>query len=39
VIEVLARAAIGAVVEDLVLLVQCSVPEDLRERVLYVPLR
>jgi hypothetical protein len=39
VIEVLARAAIGEVVEDLVLVVQCSEPEDLRDRVLYVPLR
>ena len=39
VIEVLARAAIGQIVEDLVLVVQCSGPEDLRDRVLYVPLR
>jgi hypothetical protein len=38
VIEVLARAAIGEVVEDLVLVVQCSGPEDLRDRVLYMPL-
>jgi hypothetical protein len=33
VIEVLARAAIGEVVEDLVLVVQCSEPEDLRDGV------
>jgi hypothetical protein len=39
VIEVLARASIGPVVEDLVLVVLCSLPEDLGDRVLYVPLR
>jgi hypothetical protein len=39
VIEVLARAAIGAVIEDLVLVVLCSEPDDVRDRVLYLPLR
>jgi hypothetical protein len=39
VIEVRARAPIGEVVEDLVLVVMCSTPEDLRDQVFYVPLR
>jgi hypothetical protein len=39
VIEVLARAAIGETVEDLILVLHCCEPSDLRDRVLYVPLR
>ncbi len=33
------RTAIGAIIEDLVLLVTCSVEEDLAGQVLFLPLR
>jgi predicted nuclease of predicted toxin-antitoxin system len=39
VIEVLSRAPIGEVVDDLLLVVVCSTPDDFRDRVFYVPLR
>ncbi len=39
VIEVRARAAIGEVVEDLLLVLECARPHDLRDQVFYVPLR
>jgi len=39
VIEVLARAPIGQVVDDLLLVLQCSEAEDFRDRVFYLPLR
>src|SRR5262245_62765330 len=39
VIEVRSRAPIGEVVEDLLLVVACSTPDDFRDRVFYVPLR
>jgi predicted nuclease of predicted toxin-antitoxin system len=39
VIEVQARAAIGEVLEDLLLVLGCAVVDDLRDRVYYVPMR
>jgi hypothetical protein len=39
VIEVRARAAIGEVLDDLVLVLECVLPDELRDRVYYVPLR
>lgn len=38
VIEVVARAPIGKVIEDLVLVVRCATAEELRDRVFYLPL-
>jgi hypothetical protein len=37
VIEVQARAAVGVVVEDLLLVVECATADDFRDRVFYVP--
>jgi predicted nuclease of predicted toxin-antitoxin system len=39
VIEVRARAPIGEVLDDVLLVLQCSTPDDFRDRVFYVPLR
>ncbi len=39
VIEVRARAAIGDVIADLLLIVECGTTEDFRDQVVYVPLR
>ena len=39
VIEVHARAAIGDVLGDLLLVLECGLREDLPDRVYYVPLR
>ncbi len=37
VIEVRARAAVGAVVDDLMLVLECATPGDFRDQVFYVP--
>jgi hypothetical protein len=39
VIEVRARAPIGPVIDDLLLVLMCSTMEEFCDRVLYVPLR
>ena len=39
VIEVESRASIGEVVRDLLLVLECCVPEDLKDRVYFVPLK
>jgi predicted nuclease of predicted toxin-antitoxin system len=39
VIEVLTRAPIGDVLNDLLLVLECSTLDDFRDRVFYVPLR
>lgn len=39
VIEIGARASVGDVVEDLLLVLECATSEDLQDRVLYLPFR
>jgi len=39
VIAVAQSTPIGAAIEDLVLVAECGMPEDVRNRVLYLPLR
>jgi Domain of unknown function (DUF5615) len=39
VIEVPSAASVADVLDDLVVVITCAMPEDCRDRVLYVPLR
>ncbi len=38
VIEIPSRASVAEVIDDLVLVVTCSTPEDCRDQVIYLPL-
>jgi hypothetical protein len=39
VIEVRARAPMGEILDDLLLIVECALHDELRDRVVYVPQR